>query len=82
MIPLPGSSKTVRTFSFEPGGQIEISTAPQPTASEVIDSTQKLVAMIRDAMSKEGIELLARGVDPYNGITDVPLQLNRDRYTG
>jgi glutamate--cysteine ligase len=66
--------------SFEPGGQIEISTAPQPTASEVIDSTQKLVAIIRDAMSKEGIELLARGVDPYNGIKDVPLQLNRDRY--
>jgi len=67
-------------ISFEPGGQIEISTAPQPTASEVIDSTQKLVATIRDAMSKEGIELLARGVDPYNGIKDVPLQLNRDRY--
>ncbi len=67
-------------ISFEPGGQIEISTAPQPTASEVIDSTQKLVATLRDAMSKEGIELLARGVDPYNGVTDVPLQLNRDRY--
>ena len=69
-------------ISFEPGGQIEISRAPQPSASEVIDSTRKLVAVIRDAMSKEGIELLARGVDPYNGIKDVPLQLNRDRYTG
>lgn len=67
-------------ISFEPGGQIEVSTAPQPTASEVIDSTQKLVAMIRAAMSKEGIELLARGVDPYNDIKNVPLQLNRDRY--
>jgi glutamate--cysteine ligase len=67
-------------ISFEPGGQIEISTAPQPTASEVITSTQKLVAAIRDAMSKEGIELLARGVDPYNDIKDVPLQLNRERY--
>lgn len=48
----------------------------------MIDSTQSLVAMIRDAMSKAGIDLLARGVDPYNGIDDVPLQLNRDRYTG
>ena len=36
--------------------------------------------MIRDAMAKEGIQLLTRGVDPYNGIQDVPLQLNRDRY--
>jgi glutamate--cysteine ligase len=69
-------------ISFEPGGQIEISTAPQPTASGVIDSTQSLVTMIRGEMSGAGIELLARGVDPYNDIDGVPLQLHRDRYTG
>src|ERR1700693_3943016 len=70
------------SISFEPGGQIEISTAPQPTASVVIDSTQSLVAMLHDAMSNAGIELVARGVDPYNDIDAVPLQLHRDRYTG
>jgi glutamate--cysteine ligase len=69
-------------ISFEPGGQIEISTAPQPTASGVIDSTQSLVTMIRAAMSDVGIELLARGVDPYNDVDAVPLQLHRERYTG
>jgi glutamate--cysteine ligase len=69
-------------ISFEPGGQIEISTAPQPTASGVIDSTHNLVTMIRAAMSDVGIELLARGVDPFNDIDAVPLQLHRDRYTG
>jgi glutamate--cysteine ligase len=69
-------------ISFEPGGQIEISTAPQPTASAVIDSTQSVVAVLRDAMSNAEIELIARGVDPYNGIATVPLQLHRDRYTG
>jgi glutamate--cysteine ligase len=69
-------------ISFEPGGQIEISTAPQPTASEVIDSTQQLVTMTRAAMSSVGIELVARGVDPYNDVDTVPLQLHRDRYTG
>src|ERR1700694_2001173 len=69
-------------ISFEPGGQIEISTAPQRTASAVIDSTQNLVAMLRDAMAKAGIELVAKGVDPYNDIDAVPLQLHRDRYTG
>jgi len=69
-------------ISFEPGGQIEISTAPQPTASAVIDSTQSLVAMLREVMSNAEIELIARGVDPYNGIDTVPLQLHRDRYTG
>ena len=70
------------SISFEPGGQIEISTAPQATASAVIDSTQSLVALLRGEMSTAGIELLARGVDPYNGIGAVPLQLQRDRYTG
>jgi glutamate--cysteine ligase len=70
------------SISFEPGGQIEISTAPQPTASVVIDSTQSLVAVLRDAMANVGIELVARGVDPYNDIDAVPLQLHRDRYTG
>ncbi|HCU11168.1 MAG TPA: hypothetical protein DGB72_03475 [Gemmatimonadetes bacterium] len=67
-------------ISFEPGGQIEISTAPKPTASEGIDSTQRLVKMLRDAMSNAGIELLARGVDPFNTIDAVPLQLQRERY--
>ena len=67
-------------ISFEPGGQIEISTAPKPTASEGIDSTQSLVKMLRDAMSNVGIELLARGVDPFNAIDAVPLQLQRERY--
>ena len=69
-------------ISFEPGGQIEISTAPKPTASEIIDSTQSLVKVLRDAMSTAGIELLARGVDPFNAIDAVPLQLQRDRYAG
>jgi glutamate--cysteine ligase len=70
------------SVSFEPGGQIEISSAPQATASAVIDSTQSVVAMIREVMANAAIELVARGVDPYNGIDSVPLQLHRDRYTG
>jgi glutamate--cysteine ligase len=69
-------------ISFEPGGQIEISTAPKPSASESIDSTQSRVKMLRDAMSNAGIELLALGVDPFNTIDSVPLQLHRERYTG
>ena len=69
-------------ISFEPGGQLEISTAPHPTASQVIDATQNLVAILRDAMSDAGIELLALGVDPYSDINAVPLQLHRERYAG
>ncbi|MFN2638397.1 MAG: glutamate-cysteine ligase family protein, partial [Gemmatimonadaceae bacterium] len=67
-------------ISFEPGGQIEISSAPHSSASSVIDSTQALVSVLQSAMTVESIELLARGVDPHNDIDGVPLQLHSDRY--
>ena len=67
-------------ISFEPGGQIEISSAPHASVLSVIDSTQALIGVLRGAMAAEGIELLARGIDPYNDIDAVPLQLHRDRY--
>lgn len=69
-------------ISFEPGGQIEISSAPAGTATSVIAATRELVQAIRDAMQHEGIELVSSGVDPYNDIGAVPLQLHRERYTG
>jgi glutamate--cysteine ligase len=68
-------------ISFEPGGQIEISSAPHASASSLIHATQGLVAIIREAMTAAGIELIAFGVDPYNDIDAVPLQLHRDRYS-
>jgi glutamate--cysteine ligase len=67
-------------ISFEPGGQIEISSAPHATASGAVRATQALVSAIREAMQPAGIELITCGVDPRNGIEAVPLQLHRDRY--
>ena len=69
-------------ISFEPGGQIEISSMPSATATSVISATRQVVQSIRDAMVREGIELVASGVDPHNDIGVVPLQLHRERYTG
>lgn len=68
------------SISFEPGGQIEISSAPHATASSVIEVTRALVDKIRESMSGAAIDLLTFGVDPYNDIDAVPLQLQRDRY--
>ena len=65
------SSWTLRDgarISFEPGGQLEISTSPHATASSAIESTRAVIGVLGDAMAKEGIELIARGVDPYNEI--------------
>ena len=75
---LPGGAR----ISFEPGGQLEISTSPHETASSAIESTRAIVGLLRDAMAQSGVELIASGVDPYNDIGVVPLQLLRERYVG
>jgi len=75
-------TRTSAVISFEPGGQIEISTAPFRTAAAAIAEAQDLVAVLGEAMDDEEIDLVARGVDPYNDIDAVPLQLHRERYTG
>lgn len=69
-------------ISFEPGGQLEISSTPHATATSAIAVTRGIVLLLREAMRHEGIELIANGVDPYNDIGAVPLQLHRERYTG
>lgn len=74
---LPDGSR----ISFEPGGQIEISSAPHQTASSLIRALQRLAGTVEEEMTAEGIDLISHGVDPYNDIAAVPLQLRRERYT-
>ena len=73
---LPGGAR----ISFEPGGQIEISSSPHPTASGLIEAMNRVVHQIGDEMARAGISLVAAGVDPCNDIASVPLQLHRERY--
>lgn len=75
-------TSTGAVISFEPGGQIEISTAPFAMAAQAITEAEEIVEALSEAMGDEGIELIARGVDPYNDIDAVPLQLHRERYAG
>lgn len=67
-------------ISFEPGGQIEISSSPHATASALIDAMTRVVGQIGEEMASSGISLVAAGVDPCNDIASVPLQLHRERY--
>jgi glutamate--cysteine ligase len=66
--------------SFEPGGQFEISSAPQSSCTALIDFLQRTATKLIDAARENDIELLALGTDPYNDIDAVPLQLDHDRY--
>lgn len=67
-------------LSFEPGGQVELSAAAHPTASALLDSLRETVPAMRAELREGGIDLLAVGVDPRNGIESVPLRLPGTRY--
>jgi glutamate--cysteine ligase len=68
------------TISFEPGGQLEISSAPAESASSLIASLRSTIDPLRAVLQDEGIRLDAVGIDPHNDARDIPLQLNVERY--
>jgi glutamate--cysteine ligase len=68
------------TISFEPGGQLEVSTTPVDSASELVRRLHGIVVPLRTALGDEGVVLLAVGIDPENDVRRVPLQLHVDRY--
>ena len=67
--------------SFEPGGQIEFSSAVFPTASELVRALEKWTGIFSDRAAGLGIALRTIGIDERTPIAEVPLQLQRDRYT-
>jgi glutamate--cysteine ligase len=67
-------------ISFEPGGQIELSSAPHETASGLVAELTDTCSVLADSFERHGIILETKGVDPFNAISAVPLQLHRERY--
>jgi glutamate--cysteine ligase len=66
--------------TFEPGGQLELSPAPQPTVAALVrdlDGLQRRAAAIASAC---GIRLEAVGLNPYHSCADVPLRRPTARY--
>jgi glutamate--cysteine ligase len=68
-------------ISYEPGGQIEYSAPPAASLSVLMLRIESTVATLTARAARAGIELLTTGIDPYNSIETVPLQLNGERYT-
>lgn len=66
--------------SFEPGGQIEYSSLPYPSASALLHALGEVITPLRAAAEDEGICLLGVGIDPRNTLEDSPLQLRAPRY--
>jgi glutamate--cysteine ligase len=67
-------------ISFEPGGQLEFSSAPCASAGALVRTLHGVILPLCARLQAEGIELVSIGIDPYNDATDIPLQLRVDRY--
>ncbi len=67
-------------ISFEPGGQVEISSVPCATVTQLVAKLERVIATLRVPLIDQGVELRAVGIDPFNDARDIPLQLEVARY--
>lgn len=66
-------------ITFEPGGQIEISSAPNASLGALVAGLRAIVRAIADAAAP-GVSLLSVGIDPRTAVEDVAPQLDAERY--
>jgi glutamate--cysteine ligase len=66
--------------SFEPGGQLELSPAPVPTAAALTLELHRLIARAERIAAEREVRLLSVGVNPYHSCAEVPLRTPKPRY--
>jgi glutamate--cysteine ligase len=66
--------------SFEPGGQLEVSSAPCASVHELLALLERVVTPLGALLRDEGIALYALGIDPMNDARDIAMQLPVERY--
>jgi glutamate--cysteine ligase len=66
--------------TFEPGGQLELSPAPRPSAAALVGDLTRLVDQAHLLAARQGVRLAAVGVNPHHGSHEVPLRTPLPRY--
>ncbi|MBV8195973.1 MAG: hypothetical protein JOY80_10660 [Candidatus Dormibacteraeota bacterium] len=67
-------------ITFEPGGQIEFSTEPQPATAQLESSIERDVSAARAALDGSDVVFIACGTDPFPGRITWPLAVDSPRY--
>jgi glutamate--cysteine ligase len=67
-------------LTFEPGGQVEYSSAPHHTGTTLLSDVEIALDAIDTALQPIDGKLLFVGLDPVTPVSDVPLQLTGARY--
>jgi glutamate--cysteine ligase len=68
-------------FSFEPGGQVEYSSAVHDSIDGLCAGIDRALAPVLEGFSHRGIDALGRGIDPTNPVESARLVLDSERYT-
>jgi glutamate--cysteine ligase len=70
----------IGVFSFEPGGQVELSTDAFSSVAQVRDAALAALRPLYAEAEGYGIRFLARGMDPVSRAAEVGLQIPSERY--
>ncbi|HEX9030752.1 MAG TPA: ergothioneine biosynthesis glutamate--cysteine ligase EgtA [Streptosporangiaceae bacterium] len=79
----PGALPGAGLLTQEPGGQVELSTAPAANLSECVAAASGDLAVLREAFGREGLSLTGNGIDPYrrpSRILDLPRYTAMEQY--
>ncbi|MFV2071584.1 MAG: glutamate-cysteine ligase family protein [Thermoanaerobaculales bacterium] len=68
-------------LTFEPGGQVEHSTAVYPGVGAAVEDVKDVIGRLRVAFGKHQVALAAVGIDVWNDVETVSQQLRAGRYT-
>ncbi len=68
-------------LTFEPGAQVEHSTAVQPSAAAALADVEHIIGLLRRGFRADRVRLAAVGLDIWHDVDEVPQQLRAGRYT-
>ena len=68
------------TIGFEPGGQLEYSSPPAASVTELGGTTEEVLPPLFRALAEDGVRLDGVGLDPLGRVEDAPLLLRNERY--
>ena len=67
-------------ITFEPGGQIEFSSKPYPCLSDALLRTQLIQEKLTALFKQHGVSLSQSGINPWQTVDDIGLQMTKSRY--
>jgi ergothioneine biosynthesis glutamate--cysteine ligase EgtA len=73
----PGALPRGSRITREPGGQVELSSAPAPALGACIEAMAADLAVLREAADRAGLVLVGQGLDPFR---EPPRVLDHPRY--